>query len=535
MSPDIPLKIVEWFFLFDVLGVLVGLMLLYAIFLGWYYYKLLSGEPEKHTAIFDQAKQLIRSEHWGTRYRLFLHRILAKLTGVIGDYYRFPDKKPVFRHGFPIETKIQDSDTLRRIFGVNPLTVESYQFCFLLALLYPIFGFLLGWSMGGSGTLNTMELLPAETPLLSRLVFFLTLSVSISLAVWSRKLTGWRFALAVAVAIAIATVGTTFTGDTVSTAGTSAVAFVGAVAGAGSFAFAVPSAFPVPGAVALAFAVAFAFAFAAAFAAAFAVAFPVAVALVFAFAFAVFISIAWLYGKAIQKKRLATYWYIYSLFFFTGSLAILVWVDNTAAVSLLLFYLILPLANTPLDWLSLGITRALLQSIRFNQHRFRKALVWGALDLGLALIALLLVSGVTVSVISLANLLAIKPIIDLQALFNSLASLDNWKDNLWIYFMLLSTLIPTAVHFSLVGGALTLSVSNKKRADILKDFETNDHSAKKAWIYVSLMPAFGFVLAPTLLLYGLYQLLHSFGASLGNSLLEWAKMLATAIDPTLGQ
>ncbi|MGB1311683.1 MAG: hypothetical protein ACPG47_10740 [Leucothrix sp.] len=228
------------------------------------------------------------------------------------------------------------------------------------------------------------------------------------------------------------------------------------------------------------------------------------------------------------------YWFVYSLLFFTVSLAALVWIENVNAISLLLFYLILPLVNTPLDWLSLGITRALLQSIRFNQHRFTKAFIWGVLDLGLALIALLLVSGATVSVISMANVLAIKPIIDLQALFISLNNLDNWKDNLWIYFMLLSTLIPTAVHFALAGGALTLAVSNKKRAEILEDIETNNLSAKQAWIYVSVMPAFGFVLAPTALIYSLYYLLSTHGAWLGTWLLSWARMLATAIDPTLG-
>lgn len=233
--------------------------------------------------------------------------------------------------------------------------------------------------------------------------------------------------------------------------------------------------------------------------------------------------------------NLLPFWYIYSLFFTPSSLASLVWIDNSKSVLVLLFYLILPLVNTPLDWLSLGITRGLLQSIRFNQHRVGKTLIWSALGLVLVVLALLLVSSVTVSVISIANLLAVNPIIDLKALFESLGILDNWKDNLWIYFMLLSTLIPTVVHFALAGGALTLSVSKKTRQAILNDMETNNLSAKRAWIYVSVMPAVGFVLAPALLLYGLYSLLHAYGAMLGFYLSGWVKMLATLIDPPLGQ
>ncbi|MGB1010503.1 MAG: hypothetical protein ACPGVP_12320 [Thiolinea sp.] len=54
-------------------------------------------------------------------------------------------------------------------------------------------------------------------------------------------------------------------------------------------------------------------------------------------------------------------------------------------------------------------------------------------------------------------------------------------------------------------------------------------------LYVSIMPAFGFVLAPTLLLYSLYWLLHTHGAWLGQNLLSWAIWLATLVDPTLGQ
>ncbi len=241
-----------------------------------------------------------------------------------------------------------------------------------------------------------------------------------------------------------------------------------------------------------------------------------------------------LYLKAIEKCELAAYWFIYTIVFLTASLISLQWLDNPIASTFLLFYLILPLVNTPLDWLSLGITRALLQSIRFNHHQAVKALLWGLLDLVIALCALFLVSGAVVGIVSIANPFAVMPIVDLRATFTSLGSPDNWRDNLWIYFMLLSTLVPTTIHFALAGGAVTLSVTQKRRMQILKGIESNDLRAKEAWLYVSIMPAVGFVLAPTLLFYGLYWVLHWHGTWLGQILLSWATLLATWIDPTLG-
>ncbi len=109
-------------------------MALFAIFRGWHFYKLLSGEPEKRKPVFDEAKALIRTEHWGSRYRVL---VLAKLTGVIGDEYRFPSEKPRYRAGDSEPVQEQASDTLRRVFGVNPFRacLRSLMVCKLSPLV----------------------------------------------------------------------------------------------------------------------------------------------------------------------------------------------------------------------------------------------------------------------------------------------------------------------------------------------------------------------------------------------------------------
>ncbi len=523
MSPDIPLKIVEWFFQFGIIGFMLGLMALFAIFRGWHFYKLLSGEPEKHKPVFDEAKALIRTEHWGSRYRVFLQKILSKLTRVIGDNYRFPDEKPRYRAGSSDLEQLRQTGTLRRALGVNPFTVESYQFCFVLALLYPALSFLLGWAIGGSGALGSFDLLPAEASFQQRLGLILALGFSFGLATWGNNFSRLKLAVMfVGAGFGIAVIAIT-------TVGSGVLIFIGTV----FFAFIFASIF-FGGSAAVG-------AFVGTVVATFIFAIVVIVAGLglpwYAVVPAVLVAhryAGWLYEKLVIKRRLTTYWFIYTTLFLSASLVSLVWISNSSATIILLFYLILPLLNTPLDWLSLGITRALLQAIHFNHHRFGMAVLWSLVDLVIALCALFLVSGVIVSIVSIANLFAVIPIIDLETTFTSLGSLDNWKDNLWIYFMLLSTLVPTAIHFALAGGAVTLSVTQKRRMQILKGMESNDLRAKEAWLYVSIMPAVGFVLAPTLLFYGLYWVLHWHGAWLGQVLLSWATLLATWIDPTLG-
>ena len=517
MPPDIPLEIVKWLFQLGVVGFLIGLMVLYATFQGWHFSKLLSGDPEKHRPVFDEAKELIVSEHWGSRYRLFLKKALSKLTYIIGDQYRFPDElpdKPKLRAGDPAVRQLHQRHTLRRVFGVNPFTVESYQFCFTMAILYLLLSFMLGWVMGGFGVLGYLGM-TADTSFSYRLPIILVLIIGGLATFFVRGLSSKKRAFVLSLIIFITLILATNKNFSFVFHGALVISLVIAISAA------------IAGNVAINLVL------------------VIAIVIVMNISLSKFISIplviglyfflSELYKKAIEKRELAVFWFIYTLFFLTGGLSALYWIKDLNIAMFLLFGLILPLINTPLDWLSLGITLALLQSIRFGRHRFVKALLWGMLDLGLAIVSLLLVSGASVIVVSVANLLATIPFINLHNLFAILDNIQNWRDNIWVYFMLLWTLVPTAVHFALVGGALTLSVSSKRRKAILEDMDSNDLNAKKAWIYVSIMPAFGFALAPSLLISGLYWILHTHGALLGQTLLAWAMLLAELVDPTLGQ
>ena len=191
---------------------------------------------------------------------------------------------------------------------------------------------------------------------------------------------------------------------------------------------------------------------------------------------------------------------------------------------LLLMFVLLPIINACLDWLSLGFTRGLLTSICKGHHRMSQALLWAALDLILAMVFLLLISLSLISVIGVTNILTGEIIIDLNVIFTSLAN-ENYKENFWIIFMLLSTLLPTLIHFALVGGVATLWLPRTWRRWLVQDIETDKHKTILAWLYLSITPVVGFFLLPAFMLWGLWSLLTLpiINDTIGTWLLEGAK------------
>ena len=125
--------------------------------------------------------------------------------------------------------------------------------------------------------------------------------------------------------------------------------------------------------------------------------------------------------------------------------------------------------NAPLDWLSFGITRGLLRSIAGGGHGTVLTFLWAVADVLLALFFLLLVALVTWSGIYLMNQVAHwasgAVVVDLHQLLHQLRC-DGWRANLWIWLMLGSTLLPTAIHFLIasLAGFLALGKATAKTA-----------------------------------------------------------------------
>jgi len=221
------------------------------------------------------------------------------------------------------------------------------------------------------------------------------------------------------------------------------------------------------------------------------------------------------------------YWIIYSWLFFTIGAISLYFIKDSGYMVLILLWLLLPLVNAPLDWLSLGVTRGLLQAMRSGKHASRAALSWAILDLGMALLFLFLITAVLVGVTAFGNWVSGETLVDIQSILNKVKAAPTGVSNWWIYFMLLSTLLPTLVHFALAGGAATLWLPRKWRLSIADGLEKDSHKTHVAWAYLTFTPIIGFIVVPAGLLFFLWWLVNVNGGWLGGHLFDWAQWLAT--------
>ncbi len=239
-----------------------------------------------------------------------------------------------------------------------------------------------------------------------------------------------------------------------------------------------------------------------------------------------------LYASISTQKR-GIYWLSYTLFFLSIAYLGLKYAPSSGTLFISLFCLLLPLISAPLDWLSLGITRGLLQAIRSGHHASWQALLWALADILLAVVLLLLITVLSVMAIEMANGITGRIVLNLRGDSGVLAGIRSDAGNInyyWIYFALFSTLVPTLVHMALAGGAATLWAPKKLRRWIVTRFEDNHDATLFAWAYISFTPVVGFVLLPGSLLYGVWYLLGVHGDDGKQWLLDfvegWALLVA---------
>lgn len=115
--------------------------------------------------------------------------------------------------------------------------------------------------------------------------------------------------------------------------------------------------------------------------------------------------------------------------------------------SLFLFFAALPLFNALFDVISYAVTLSLIRRGLNSRWPF----LWGLLDLAIACVLFLGLGFTLVVLVHGLNVLAGVPFVDLQGLF---AGFDHAPgDHIWLYLMLFSTVLPTALHgmVSLIG------------------------------------------------------------------------------------
>ncbi|MCB1736605.1 MAG: hypothetical protein KDI42_00615 [Gammaproteobacteria bacterium] len=208
--------------------------------------------------------------------------------------------------------------------------------------------------------------------------------------------------------------------------------------------------------------------------------------------------------------------------------------DELGPLLILLAWLeVLPLLNALWDWLSLGLTRGLLTAIRQGTHQGLMPLLWGMLDFLLAFVFLAGIVATVVAALALANRLSLAGggswVVDLGALFRELREAPGDSAHWWVYFMFLSTLIPTLIHLLVVGASVMQALAEwtplkawRERAAAQMD----GHAVHRfnAGLYLTLVPMSGLVL-PMAVMWGLFQLLAAHGGWLGFRVLDWAEMV----------
>ena len=524
-------------------------------------------KPDSYAWVIKQLKE----NSWGKLYLDALGWVMDKVSDWIGDRAKL---NQIY------VTPANPSSVIHKTFGFNPFTPESYDKCLRLAFIYPVLSFFIAWAMGGNGQVGDFGFIGKEAATLEvwqRWLWLLGMTVVMLVSFWLIfRWQGWRQWLMLGAVLPLwssipSLLGKKFsetllilsevfgavflllylagwlTGllvyrsanrshDAVyriafTVAFSVVFAFAFEFLGPGVFAFA----FAFFGSVVLVFAFVFAVVFTFTSNEAFTVAEAIAAFGMFAFSVAVVGVIIVLLGALQQwsgnRNKFGWFWLFYTLLFMVLGYASLAYVQNSEYMVMLLFWLVLPLVNAPLDWLSLGVTRGLLQAVRAQKHGGWRTLGWGLLDLVFALGFLFLIAAVLVVATALGNVVAGKTLVDLEAIFTGLRD-DPWSVNhWWVYFMLLSTLVPTLIHFALAGGAATLWLPQRLREQVADNLEQNHYKLSVAWVYLTFTPAIGFVVAPALLLGLLYWLVTTQGGWFGGHLLNWAEWLALAVNP----
>nr|VFK16898.1 MAG: hypothetical protein BECKLFY1418C_GA0070996_10276 [Candidatus Kentron sp. LFY] len=252
---------------------------------------------------------------------------------------------------------------------------------------------------------------------------------------------------------------------------------------------------------------------------------------------------AWLRERFHSRRGIIGYWLGFNLLSISYAvLALIVALPRipdaglTGVLLFPLFLAILPLVNAALDWVSLGVTRGLLYAIRRGHHTGLTALGWVFADIVLAIFFLctiaslvtLLLSGINAATIAWGGGL----LLDLGSLFDELASNPASIDFIWIHFMMISTLIPTLVHFLIAGFSVVFVLPDGWRQWIVQNTNVNEDARLLAFLYVSFMPLLALAL-PAGLLWSLYILVSMHHGVLAMGLLEWTRGIAMVVDPSM--
>ena len=184
---------------------------------------------------------------------------------------------------------------------------------------------------------------------------------------------------------------------------------------------------------------------------------------------------------------------------------------------LLVMLVLVPLANMPFDWLSVGVTRGLLR--RGAASESSAAPFWlGLLDAGLGLVLLLALAAAMIVTLQCVDIVvrlagADKDLIDVPNRLLNLGRAPYDPQNWWIYFTLFSTLLPGALNLLIGMISLTTVSFPSHRLYLIRRIRrlrggTPGRDGTRYGVSIGLgIPVFIGAMGTGLMLWGLYYLL----------------------------
>jgi hypothetical protein len=301
------------------------------------------------------------------------------------------------------------------------------------------FGFAVAFAVAGAGAVAVTVAVAVAVTGAGAITIAIAAAVAVAVAftfVFAGAFAG-AFAFAVAVAVTFAVAGTL----------ADAVAFAGAAVGASGAALAV--------AVIVIVIVTFLSAFLGAFLGAFA--FAGAFALAFTGAFAITSRLA----SRQQNGTFLTVLVAGMLAFIIGIPALLASGPLWAIVGpLFLFIGLLTLINAPFDWVSLGLTRALLR--RGLELGSWWPYFFALIDAALAVVIITFLAAAMVIGVQAFDAVTIhsggEPVLPLRKLFDGVAARPSEPEYWWLYALLISSMIPSMLNLAIGGVAFLRGV-----------------------------------------------------------------------------
>lgn len=204
---------------------------------------------------------------------------------------------------------------------------------------------------------------------------------------------------------------------------------------------------------------------------------------------------------------------------------------------LILFFVILPLVNAPVDWISLGFTRWLLGDGLAVGGTWRITII-SLVDIAFAAAMMIPLTAITVVAIGVTNRVLIsgggEALLPLAGLFDALKAAPLDARFFWVYFLLFSSLVPSLVHIlsGFVGLVLACVQTVFKSAELSQSFVNTgiDELVTKQTKLIYWYPAMAATGATTL--FAITYLVASAVPFVTSSAAAFAKLLLTTAEWT---